>query len=307
MSSLPKTSSRPGQSTSKQNYKKIWYAPASRAKWYWLLVSGTFYLLLFTWYQYALHTGQEAEPFEDPFRLFGICAFVLVLLSASYTLRRRFARALPGKVQSWLWMHTWLGIITILVALLHENYAYITHDFLQVPNDLLEANLGPIALFALILLVFSGIAGRLFDQWQTRKMAHEAATNGVGIAQAVEERVRHLEETAESLCAGKSDAFKEHCQKRLQPTNQQKNMLASLSGSLTPRARSDLQRAEEALDERARLLISLQHLQQSQRLIRRWRMLHILIASLSLLIITYHSIMELSITILHITTIVPSP
>lgn len=296
MSSLPKTSSQ----SSTRTYKKVWYARASLAKWYWFAGSAALYLLLLGWCSYALHMGQEAEPFEDPFRLFGICSFALVLLSASYTLRRRFARALPGKVQNWLWMHTWLGIITILVALLHENYAYLTHDFLQRLSDLQEAHWGPAALFALILLVLSGIVGRLIDQWQTHRLAYEAATNGVGIAQAVEERILVLEETIERLCAGKSTAFKNYCQKRLKARGRNHSeRFTTNQAALSPRERSDLQRAENALDEQATLLISLQRQRKAQRAIRRWRVLHMLIASLSLLVICYHSIIELLITVFH--------
>ncbi|GHO53469.1 hypothetical protein [Ktedonobacter robiniae] len=299
MSSLPKSPSQANKMAGQQTYKKLWRAPASRGKWFWLLGSGALYLFLFAWSAYAIHKGQDAEPALDPFRIFGICAFALVLLSASYSLRRRFVRALPGKVQNWLWMHTWLGIITILVALLHENYAYITHDFVQSAGDLIQAKAGPAALFALIFLVLSGITGRLLDQWQTRRLAYEAATNGVGIVQGVKERITILEETVERLCAGKSAPFKGYCIEHLAQTRSAPDS-ASYQTALPSSERHDFQRAAEALKERANLLVSLHRQQRAQRFMRRWRTIHIILASAALLIISYHSIMELLITVFHI-------
>lgn len=303
MSSLPKSPSQANKMAGQQTYKKLWRAPASRGKWFWLLGSGALYLFLFAWSAYVIHNGQDAEPALDPFRIFGICAFALVLLSASYSLRRRFVRALPGKVQNWLWMHTWLGIITILVALLHENYAYITHNFVQSASDLIQAKAGPAALFALIFLVLSGITGRLLDQWQTRRLAHEAATNGVGIIQGVKERIIFLEETVERLCAGKSAPFKEYCIDHLaqtRPTDKEFAHFATRQAALPSGERHDFQRAAEALRERTNLLGSLHRQQAAQNFMRRWRTIHIALASGALLIISYHSIMELLITVFHI-------
>ena len=303
MSSLPKSPSQARKMAGQPVYTRLWRAPASRGKWFWLVGSGMLYALIFAWSAYAIHNGQDAEPALDPFRIFGICAFALILLSASYSLRRRFVRALPGKVQNWLWMHTWLGIITILIALLHENYAYITHDFLQSAGDLLQAKAGPAALFALIFLVLSGITGRLLDQWQTRRLAHEAATNGVGIVQGVKERITILEETVERLCAGKSASFKEYCIDRLaqtRPAPKEFAPFAERQGSLPSGERHDFQRAAEALRERTNLLGSLHRQQSAQSFMRRWRTIHIVLASAALLIISYHSIMELLITVFHV-------
>src|SRR5437870_2300550 len=102
--------------------RRIWRAPASPARLLWLalalLISAGVMLL----YVFALATQPFPGPFNDPLRSFGILAFALVLTTASYSLRRRFARNLPGKAQAWLWMHTWLGCAAILSALLHENF-----------------------------------------------------------------------------------------------------------------------------------------------------------------------------------------
>jgi len=49
-------------------------------------------------------SGVEPDPALDPYRSFGIAAFITVLVVAAYTLRRRWVRHLPGRVQDWLWV-----------------------------------------------------------------------------------------------------------------------------------------------------------------------------------------------------------
>src|SRR5436853_24353 len=129
---------------------RIWRVPISNARWYWLGASIVLYVAILAWYIFATRTQRFPAPINDPFRLFGIIAFVLVLSTAAYTLRRRFARGLPGKVQNWLWMHTWIGIITILIALLHETFIGITNNFCQNLTCLTDANWGLSARLALV-------------------------------------------------------------------------------------------------------------------------------------------------------------
>src|SRR6266567_7561781 len=98
--------------------RRIWKAPTSRARWYFLAICGLLCGGVAATYYYALKTQQQVEPLNDPLRIFGIIATVIVLITASYSLRRRFARGLPGKVQDWLWLHTWAGISAILIAMM---------------------------------------------------------------------------------------------------------------------------------------------------------------------------------------------
>src|SRR5258708_13783550 len=90
--------------------QRIWKAPLSKAIWIWLIASVFLYVGVYAWYLQGLKTDHYPGPYDDPFRLFGIISFGCVLVVASYSLRRRFMRRLPGKVQDWLWLHVWLGI-----------------------------------------------------------------------------------------------------------------------------------------------------------------------------------------------------
>ncbi len=278
--------------------RRIWKAPTSPARWYYLAICGVICGGVAAVYYYALKTQQQVEPLNDPLRIFGIIATVIVLTTASYSLRRRFARGLPGKVQDWLWLHTWAGISAVLIALMHENFTFITHDFAQRISDIFDpfTYWGPAALFALILLVVSGITGRLIDVWQTHVIARDASSNGVGIMRALEERILELEYTIERLCAGKSEPFKQYC---LQALGRERGR-AEDSPAIPPNERSDFQRADDTLNVRAELVKSLHRQRRAQLIIRNWRIAHITLSIIALLIILFHSIMETLANVLHL-------
>jgi len=306
---------------------RIWRTPTSSAWWFWLLLSLLLYAVIFVLYLIAIKTQPFPGPFNDPLRSFGILAFALVLGTASYSLRRRFIRGLPGKAQAWLWMHTWLGITAVLIALLHENFTHITHDYCQNMTCFTNAYWGTSALFALIFLVVSGIAGRLLDTWQARIIARDASTNGVGIARAIEERMLELEYTIERLSAGKSEPFQQYC---MQAIDVGTRFIASTHGKmapidgtsrhnprkqadldvgtrfiastphLDPREQADFERAYETLTARAHLAQSLERQKRARLIMRTWRTIHIVLACLALLIILYHATMELLTQVLHV-------
>ena len=274
---------------------RIWRTSTSSAWWFWLLLSLLLYAAIFAWYLIAIKTQPFPGPFNDPLRSFGILAFALVLGTASYSLRRRFIRGLPGKAQVWLWMHTWLGITAVLIALLHENFTHITHDYCQNMTCFTNAYWGTSALFALIFLVVSGIAGRLLDTWQARIIARDASTNGVGIARAIEERMLELEYTIERLSAGKSEPFQQYCMQAI-------DKMAAIDSTphLDPREQADFERAYETLTARAHLAQSLERQKRARLIMRTWRSIHIVLACLALLIILYHATMELLTQVLHV-------
>jgi hypothetical protein len=276
-----------------QGVPRIWKAPTSKARWLWLVGCVVFYAAILAWYLHAIKTQQFPGPDSDPLRLFGIMALVLALATAGYSLRRRFMRGLPGKVQDWLWMHTWIGITTILLALLHENFTFVTHDFCQ-PGCLTDSYWGASALLALIVLVLSGIVGRLLDRWQTHVIARDASANGVGIVRALEERILELEYTIERLCAGKSEPFKQYC---LQALGQH---APAQPPSLIASEHTDFQRASETLELHANLTRSLRRQQRARLILRTWRSLHMVLATVALIVILYHGIMELLSNVFHI-------
>src|SRR2546428_3358050 len=278
--------------------RRVWKAPTTKAWWIWLAASLLLYGSVYAVYLVAIKTQPFPGPFNDPLRSFGILAFVLVLATATYSLRRRFVRGLPGMVRQWLWMHTWLGILAVLIAMLHENYAHILHDYCQNASCFTQSYWGTSALLALIFLVISGIIGRLLDTWQARVIAQDASTNGAGIARVIDENILELEYTIERLSAGKSEPFKAFYMQALEGNGG----IPPTLPTLTPTEQADFQRAYETLTARASLVQSLQKQSRANLIMRSWRIIHITLACLALLVIVYHATMELLVNGLHIVT-----
>lgn len=274
--------------------RRIWKAPTTNARWVWLILSILLYGAILAIYLVAIKTQPFPGPFSDPLRSFGIIALLLVLVAASYSLRRRFVRGLPGMARDWLWMHIWIGITAVLIALLHENFEHIFNDYCQNASCFTVAYGGTSALIALIFLVASGIIGRLLDVWQAHGIARDASTNGVGIVQAIEQRILELEYTVERLSAGKSEAFKNYCMQALEHASN------PAVPNLAPNEQADFQRARETLTTYASLAQSLHRQNRAKQIIRTWRSVHIVLACLALLIILYHGILELLANVLHV-------
>lgn len=262
--------------------RRLWRVPRSRVWWLSLLAAMLLYgLLLF----YFVKTGGfNDEPGTGTLSRFGIIAFFLLPVPLAYTLRRRFFRSLPGKAQDWLWVHNWTGIVILLTIMLHANFYYVLRGYCYSRACLSAYYGGPIALDGLFLLVISGIIGRLLDWRLARTIVQEASSNGVGIVEALQERLRMLEYTIEWLFAGKSGQFKQYCRAAL--TQDGSSIL--LYPSLPPWEQADFQRAIEALAERSRLQQSLQRQQQARWLMRRWRAVHRTLACVALCAIGLH-------------------
>ena len=272
---------------------RLWRAPAARTRWFWcglaVLLSGG----VGVWYLLARRATRFIGPFTDPLRLFGIVAFVLVLATAAYSLRRRFVRGLPGMARDWLQMHIWLGVAALFIALLHENFLS-PGDCINL-HCITQYEAGTSALIALIVLVASGIIGRLLDIWEARAIAREASSNGIGISQTVEGHLQELEYTVERLSAGKSPAFKQYCLTSLEKVHVPKSV-----PELPPLEGQDFQRASTTLHTYVKLARSWQKQQRAKAIMRVWRTVHAALATFSLLIIGLHSLVELLKYVIHL-------
>jgi hypothetical protein len=262
--------------------RRLWHIPRSKVWWLSLLAAILLYGLILL---YFVKTGGFSDkPGTGSLPRFGIIAFFLLPIPLAYTLRRRFFRSLPGKAQDWLWVHNWTGIVILLTIILHANFYYVLRGYCYSSTCLSSYYGGPIALDGLFLLVTSGVIGRLLDWRLARIIAKDASSNGVGIVEALHERLRELEYTVERLFAGKSESFKHYCRQALY-----QDTLSSLpSPQLPPWEQGDFQRAGEVLATRARLLQSLQQQQRARLLMRRWRAVHRTLACVALGAIGLH-------------------
>jgi len=285
----------PPTNTPMPGQQRPWKVPVSKSWWIWLIITIVVYIAIFALYRPSSSIPNLGAA-DEPFLLIGVFAFILFLATVAFSLRRRFARGLPGKAQDWLWMHTWVAIITLLVTFLHENYDHVTH---AAPLDLIhcatDSHFGVIALYSMILLVMSGIVGRLLDVWEARIIARDASTNGVGIVQSLKKRILELEYVVERLSAGKSEMFKQYCMQAIDSVD----AMLIAPPPIAPAEQRDFQRAYQTLTDRSRLVQSLQHQEQARSIMRIWRYIHIGLGCFVLVVLLYHVSAELLSHVLH--------
>ena len=279
---MPISTPSPNVSAPSLPPRRLWRVPRSKVWWLSLLAAILLYGLIVLYF--VKTGGYSYKPGTGSLPRFGIIAFFLLAVPLAYTLRRRFFRALPGKAQDWLWIHNWTGIVILLTIMLHANFYYVLRNYCYSPKCISSYYGGPIALDGLFLLVASGIIGRLLDWRLARAIAEEASSNGVGIVEALQERLRALELTVERLYAGKSEPFKQYCQQALA----RHGNAALPYPPLLPWEQADFQQAHETLAQHARLLQSLQRQQRARLLMQRWRVVHRTLACVALGAIALH-------------------
>jgi hypothetical protein len=281
----------------KQNRgRRIWHTPTSKAALYWCLFGFLFCALFYALYYILFKAPIFTGPWFDRVFRAGVFSYLMIVVVSAYSLRTRFIRSLPWKTQNWVWMHIWLGIAAVLLALLHADFRFVLHGYCTNLGCITDHYWGMPSLYALIFIAASGAVGRLLDKWQTRAIAQDASANGVGISKAIKERLLELEYVVERFSAGKSEPFKQYCAAAIESVGQ----LPGKIPNLPPREQTEFQRAYETLEGHARLAKSLKKQQQAHVVFRTWRYIHMVLVPLALIIITYHGIAELLINVLHI-------
>lgn len=273
--------------------RRLWRVRATWVWWLWLIVSTLGTLALALWFMQRMrHVSPTQEPGTGPMSIFGWVALFFMFLVTTYTLRRRYMRGLPGQMQSWLWMHIAIGTVAGLATMLHANFDHILSDFCFTPSCLLSGDAGPLTGYALLAVVVSGLVGRVLDRWQARVITQEASTNGAGIVQAVEAKLREIETLIERLAAGKSELFQNYCQALFTERPTAEPLVSS-------EERSDLQQVSELRGTWKRLAVSLHHQRLARALMHRWRIIHLGLAVVALALVCLHVGLATSPAILH--------
>ena len=277
--------------------RRIWNTPTSKAALYWALFASFYCAVFYTLYLWLRGPRVFDGPWFDNIFRCGVMSYLMIVIVAAYSLRTRFIHSLPWKAQNWVWMHIWLGIASVLLALLHADYRFVLHNYcVNSINCVTGHYWGMPSLYLLIIIVISGIVGKLLDRQQTRVIAHEASTNGVGIAKAIPGYLLELEYKIERYSAGKSEPFKQYCAQAMPCVGQ----LPPMVPTIPPQEQNDFRHAYECLDQHARLQASLQKLQRARKIFKTWRTAHMILVPLALIIITYHGVAELLINVLHV-------
>ena len=81
--------------------------------------------------------------------ILGLLAVLIIILVMSYSLRKRLARGIPGRLDNWLWAHLYLGILALFIIALHAEFRF-------------GWNYSTVAAVLLGLVIVTGVIGRLF-------------------------------------------------------------------------------------------------------------------------------------------------
>lgn len=81
--------------------------------------------------------------------ILGLLAVLIIILVMSYSLRKRLARGIPGRLDNWLWAHLYLGILALFIIALHAEFRF-------------GWNYSTVAAVLLGLVIVTGVVGRLF-------------------------------------------------------------------------------------------------------------------------------------------------
>jgi hypothetical protein len=175
--------------------------PASEKTSLQMLTADTLvYLLLavLIWATWRISQLGLFTPGDDTGYWLGVAGSVMMLLLLSYPLRKnfRFARGL-GNIRGWFWLHVVLGVLGPLIILLHSNFQ---------TNSMNAA----VALYSMLLVAGSGVAGRFIFQRVNRGLHgeqsslqdllrragldREDAHSRLAFAPAVEQRLKDFEQ-----------------------------------------------------------------------------------------------------------------
>jgi len=116
----------------------------------------------------------------------GIVAVLILIFILTYSLRKRLARGIPGRLDKWLWAHIYMGILALFIVALHAEFRF-GWDF------------NTIAVIFLVLVIATGAVGRYFYSSVPSRMMSE---QGKVLAQLDE-----VMNTLDTLMVGKSRPF----------------------------------------------------------------------------------------------------
>ncbi|MCA9317244.1 MAG: hypothetical protein KDB73_17280 [Planctomycetes bacterium] len=200
----------------------------------------------------------------------GGTAAALLLAAWVYMLRRRgLQERLPGRLQTWLRVHVWIGLLAVWLALLHAGFH-------------VDDTLGAVLLIAFAFVVVTGLVG----WWFYVRVPGHGVVRGPGhmASVATEREIERLRRALAEAPAGRSEAFRAALA-RLQGQDARKAI-----GSLAPGEQETLDQARADHDH---LKAAEARLAQQRRLhvwLRGWTWLHVPVAVLLPLLVTWHAL-----------------
>lgn len=210
-----------------------------------------------------------------------VVAVLLFTVSAFYLLRKRLFQEefslLRASMQSWLWAHIYLALFGTWLVMLHAGYSLLTLDITS----------GKLALFALLATIGTGILWRMVYALVPRRAAKTVGNYSVAASIAEAEQ---LAVEIEKIAAGRSaqfHQFKDQVIDRFNSAAEVERYVAGLPAGEGPAFRELVRLAEQRRTALART-----HGQRGYvRLLQSWRLLHVPVTVLFLLMVPLHVVL----------------
>ncbi|MBI4228611.1 MAG: hypothetical protein HY693_02690, partial [Deltaproteobacteria bacterium] len=203
----------------------------------------------------------------------GILAVLLIIFVLTYSLRRRMARGMPGRLDNWLLAHIYLGILALFIISLHAEFRF-------------GWNYSTAGVIFLVLVIVTGIIGQYFYTNIPSSIAAEQ--------EKVLSRVDKVTKSINELLAGKSRAFQKIIGAELNtpsPLSTQPNYLEDLlsKGAIVQEGeRGDFKKAVLLLEEKAKLESQSVSQLKYRPLFRGWLTAHLIVTAGLIVMIPLH-------------------
>jgi nitrate/TMAO reductase-like tetraheme cytochrome c subunit len=109
------------------------------------VVAGFIFWALYRWGPSLPITGIE----DGVVYFFGILAVLIILFLLTYSVRKRVARGMPGRLDNWLLGHIYLGLLGLFIVALHAEFRF-------------GWNFSTVGVIFFVLVIATGIIGRYF-------------------------------------------------------------------------------------------------------------------------------------------------
>jgi hypothetical protein len=209
----------------------------------------------------------------------GIAAVVLIGLTFFYSLRKRsLQEAMPlgkGTMMTWLWVHVYIGILALVVAMLHAGFGLVSGNMFTS---------GKVLFFLLALIMVSGVAWRLVYRIVPPNAAPRVGNySQLGTQKRAEEQLVEVEKIA----AGKPAEF--HALKTwLLEGDRSASEVQQAAQRLPPDFQGDLFEIYKHAQSRSRALLRNKLQSHYTSLLQGWRILHVPLTILLLVMLVVH-------------------
>jgi hypothetical protein len=192
----------------------------------------------------------------------GLLALLVIILVMTYSLRKRVARGMPGRLDSWLWAHLYLGVLTLFIIALHAEFRF-------------GWNYASLATVLLALVIITGVIGRFFYTRLPSKIVSEQ--------EKVFSELDQVTKSLNVLLEGKSRPFQKiigselNTPSPLSPAPGYWDEIRHRGESVSPEEAEDFENAVELLRQKAALEAKSVSQVSYRLLFKTWLSVHILV------------------------------